>query len=609
MRTPPDVPILAGDTIDLTIALDPQRAAHAGATTAARAIRSALPTHATRPAPPMRLSALALAPRTACLMRIESGGAVLLDSSALNARLRARPLPPWLIVALALEAREAFVDEHARLHRWTPFDAVEAGGLLRPEALAALPSALAEAAVALVAGSVRRPLTETETRQEHAARRGHSPSHTRRVLLRGEALGVRVSPDGGAVRCGRLGRGRFRHAELEEAIDIPLASTVARPAATEIGGDATFVVVNDVEAAVYDLGVLGALLGAPAARLALAHWCEAHDTRSGRDAPGDVGAARRTLAALAVAAFERPVPVTPGWYPQPLYTGDEAGRAPAGTGTRPAAARPSAGAPPVPLAAPCAPVSPFRLGVFVACRTAAGALCELALLPFAYGLDGQVVQAPVPEALTARAPAFDERAAEALLAQAHWVVAHGAGAVRPVLERALPAARAARWACLRHEPPWREHGVADPTLARLAAACGAGGPERHGALGEASSGVALLARRLPGCAVAVLAALLARSAEESLRLWTPEAPPEASALLRARGYRPVAGDARDLARAWWVDVAPEHRDTECEWLREEVYRPFEDPRFRNVGPLIPGPLTFRRISARTRWRADPHDCD
>ena len=606
MRTPHDVPILAGDTIDLTIDLDPQRAAHARATTAARAIRPALPTHATGRSPPMRLSALALAPRTACLMRIESGGAVLLDSSALNARLGARPLPPWLIDALALEVREAFVDEHARLHLWTPFDGVEAGGLLRAEAL---PPALAEAAVALVAGSVRRPLTDAEAREEHAARRGPSPSSARRVLLRGEALGVRVSPDAGAVRCGRLGPGRSPHAELEAAIDIPLASTVARSAAAETARDATFVVVNDVEAAVYDLGVLGALLGTPAARGALARWCEAHDARSGQDAPGDVDAARRTLAALAVAAFERPVPVTPGCYPRPLYAADEAGRGPAETGTRPAAARRRPGAAPVPLAAPCAPAPPLRLGLFVACRTAAGALCELALLPFAYGLDGQVVQAPVPEALTARAPAFDERAAEALLARAHWVVAHGAGAVRPVLERALPAARAARWACLRREAPWREHGVADPTLARLAAACGAGGPERHGALGDASSGVALLARRLPGGADSVLAALLARAAQETLRLWTPEAPPEASALLRARGYRPVAGDARDRAGTWWVDVAPEHRGTECEWLREEIYRPFEDPRFRDVGPLIPDPLTFRRISARTRWRADPNDCD
>ena len=133
-------------------------------------------------------------------------------------------------------------------------------------------------------------------------------------------------------------------------------------------------------------------------------------------------------------------------------------------------------------------------------------------------------------------------------------------------------------------------------------------PGRHGALGECLSAVRLLERTLAGSRLPVLAALRARAGEEHVRVWAPGAPEEAHTLLRRRGYRWMTDDGWGVARAWWVDVAPERLDIEYAWLREEVYTPFRNPLFLRTGPVIPAPVAIRRVSAFTRWRAHPADC-
>ena len=66
---------------------------------------------------------------------------------------------------------------------------------------------------------------------------------------------------------------------------------------------------------------------------------------------------------------------------------------------------------------------------------------------------------------------------------------------------------------------------------------------------------------------------------------------------------------RGIPPSWWVDVAAHRIDIENEWLRKEVYQPFRNPLLLRTGPVIPAPLALRRITSRTRWRADPTDCD
>ena len=179
------------------------------------------------------------------------------------------------------------------------------------------------------------------------------------------------------------------------------------------------------------------------------------------------------------------------------------------------------------------------------------------MLPFTHTRDGRVVEALADEAYTARGEAVDQKVAGAVLARSGLAVAHGAPRVRPLLEGAVSAARTVRWACSQREVPWGEHGAANTTLRSLAAAYGVFEPEHHGALGECLSGVRLLARPLTGSRLPVLGALLARAGEEHIRLWAPGAPEEAHTLLRRRGYRWMAEDGWDIARSWWVDVAPE----------------------------------------------------
>ena len=80
------------------------------------------------------------------------------------------------------------------------------------------------------------------------------------------------------------------------------------------------------------------------------------------------------------------------------------------------------------------------------------------MLSFAYTLDGTITEVLHGEDRTWRqnlaAEAIDTAAAAELLARSHLVIAHSASFDRPFVERIVPAARYAAWACSRHEVPW-----------------------------------------------------------------------------------------------------------------------------------------------------------
>ena len=269
--------------------------------------------------------------------------------------------------------------------------------------------------------------------------------------------------------------------------------------------------------------------------------------------------------------------------------------------------------------------APVRRGLFVDCETtgmdwAHDSVIELGLLPFTHTADGRVAEVlhdeaqcylsapdrPLGAHVVARTGLtdtdladqhIDGEAARALILRSDLIVAHNARFDRPFVERVVPGARERPWACSRLEVPWLAEGCTSAALDALAWHYGAFPTRSHRALPDCETGLWLLAQRLPRSGRPVLAALLGRALSPTLRLWAVGAPPEARGRLRARGYRwmPVARGA--IARAWWVEVAPEMGESERAWLIQHVY-----------GASARAPIVARRVDASCRWRSDPADC-
>lgn len=269
---------------------------------------------------------------------------------------------------------------------------------------------------------------------------------------------------------------------------------------------------------------------------------------------------------------------------------------------------------------------PRRRGLFVDVETTGfdperDAVIELAMLPFVYTLDGGLItevlrdeartwrQNPgraLPAEITHLTGLTDEdlageqidiRAADDLIARSHLVVAHNAGFDRPFLEKSLPTAQGAAWACSRHEVPWdtaRHHSL---SLTCLLCAHGVYSPVRHRAAADCEAGVWLLAQHLPGTSGTVFAALRETAARPAVRIWATGAPYAAKDELRTRGYRWMAKSHEQIPRSWWTDVDSDDLDAECEWLRD-LYQ-------AHGSWLDPVRLPQRDVTARERWRPAP----
>ena len=252
------------------------------------------------------------------------------------------------------------------------------------------------------------------------------------------------------------------------------------------------------------------------------------------------------------------------------------------------------------------------------------AVIELGLLPFTYTVGGRIVDvfhdaaqvhrndpqralAPQIVALTGltdddvRGASVHLRAASALVVWADLIVAHNAAFDRPFVERVIPAARSASWACSQREVPWTEAGFPSAALTCLACAYGVYPRARHRALVDCEVGVWLLASALPHTGQPVLSALLERALSETVRLWAVRAPFEARRVLKRHGYRWMPEDDQDIPRSWWTEVAPGREDEEIEWLAQHVYHAF------GANAPVRDALPRRRITAVERWRSEPPD--
>ncbi len=238
----------------------------------------------------------------------------------------------------------------------------------------------------------------------------------------------------------------------------------------------------------------------------------------------------------------------------------------------------------------------LRRGLFVDVETtgldsATDAIIELAMVPFTFGTDGYVYTvedgyqqyddpgSPIPAEITRLTGIRDEDVAgqhidpqevDRLAANADLVVAHNAGFDRPFVEARFDVFARKAWGCAMREVPWREEEFESTKQEYIAYRYGFF-YEGHRAGVDCLAGIHILAQRLPLSGRRVLAALLDSARQTTYRLWAINAPYEARALLKARGYRWNPGeDGR--AKAWYLDADEPRCEEEREFLINEIYK-------------------------------------
>ena len=254
----------------------------------------------------------------------------------------------------------------------------------------------------------------------------------------------------------------------------------------------------------------------------------------------------------------------------------------------------------------------MRQGLFVDTETtgldpARSEIIELAMVPFTYGLDGQVYAVgepfqelrepsrPIPPEVTAftgiddamvAGRTIDPAAVSRFASPASLVVAHNAAFDRKFLERFCETFNTKPWACSMSQIDWAAEGYEGTKLAYLASAAGFF-YARHRATQDCLAAIELLARVHPRSARTGLAQLLERARAPSFRIWAENAPFDLKDILKDRGYR-WNGEGSGTPRAWYVDVAEGDRDAEVSFLKAEIYRGEID-------------LLIRRIDAYDRF--------
>ena len=237
-----------------------------------------------------------------------------------------------------------------------------------------------------------------------------------------------------------------------------------------------------------------------------------------------------------------------------------------------------------------------RLGLFVDTETtgldpARDEIIELAMVPFTYGVDGEIYEVgapfqelrqpskPIPPEITAitgiddamvEGQSIDPHAVTSFAAPAALVVAHNAAFDRRFLERYCETFNTKPWACSMREIDWAAEGYEGTKLAYLAAGAGFF-YERHRAAHDCMAAIELLARPHPKSGRTGLAQLLERARTPSWRIWAENSPFDLKDVLKARGYR-WNGEGTAAPRAWFIDVHEEARAAEEAFLKAEIYR-------------------------------------
>ena len=152
---------------------------------------------------------------------------------------------------------------------------------------------------------------------------------------------------------------------------------------------------------------------------------------------------------------------------------------------------------------------------------------------------------------------------EALLGGSDLIVAHNSAYDAPIVERLLPGIKGHAWACSMREIDWAAHGFDGAKLGHLLMQMGYF-TTGHRADADVISLAHLLTHRPDGVR-SLMAELIARAAQPSLRIEATGAPFDKRHLLKARGYR---WDARE--KVWWREVAEAAHEAEALWLSRDA---------------------------------------
>lgn len=263
---------------------------------------------------------------------------------------------------------------------------------------------------------------------------------------------------------------------------------------------------------------------------------------------------------------------------------------------------------------------PTRTGLFLDVETtgldtAHDEVIELALVPFTYGLDGQVFEIlpayqafqepsrPIPPEITQITGITDAMVAgckidlaqvEAMLARAALVVAHNAAFDRPFAERLSAAFEVKPWSCSMSQVDWVAEGHEGRKLSYLVARAGYF-YDAHRAATDCQAAIELLAAVLPRSGVPAMAKLLENARRPSWRIWAENSPYDLRNALKARGYR-WNGDGGPSPKAWYVDVEDHLRDAELQFLRAEIYQ-------REIDLMVHAITAHNRFSDRVGSRS------
>ncbi len=246
---------------------------------------------------------------------------------------------------------------------------------------------------------------------------------------------------------------------------------------------------------------------------------------------------------------------------------------------------------------PWVPVEPppgalVRSGLFVDVETmgldpSRHEIIELAMVPFSYGLDGQIFEVgqpfqrlrepthPIPPEITAitgiddamvAGHVIDPSEVTAFAAPAALVIAHNAAFDRRFLEHYCETFSTKAWACSMSQVDWAGEGHEGTKLAYLAAGAGFF-YERHRATNDCLAAIELLGRPLPRSGRSALGALLEAARAPTWRIWAENSPFDLKDLLKARGYRWNADQ-----RVWATRAGDDATlKAELAWLKEQVY--------------------------------------
>ena len=259
-----------------------------------------------------------------------------------------------------------------------------------------------------------------------------------------------------------------------------------------------------------------------------------------------------------------------------------------------------------------AATGPIRTGLFVDVETtgldpARDEIIELAMTPFTYDLDGDVLEvgeafdelrqpgASISAEITALTGITDEMVAGRVIdpeavarfaAPASLVVAHNATFDRRFLERFCETFTTKPWACSMAQVDWASDGHEGARLTHLAAGAGFF-YDKHRAHNDCLAAIELLARPMRRTGRTALAHLLDEARRPTWRIWAENSPFDLKDALKTRGYR-WNGEGNGAPKAWYIDVAEAEREAELEFLTREIYQ-------REINLLV------RRIDAYDRF--------